>query len=109
MSANYVFGTGNAFSLASTAIKSRFGIIVIYDGDRNNLRFPPFSHLDFQFNYRKEFVGSAFTFNLGLYNAYNRKNAYYIYVYGSPIHTDVVAYKTSLFPILPSMSLGYSF
>ena len=109
VSANYVFGTGNAFSLAYTEIKTRFGIIPIYDGDRNNLRFPPFSHLDFQFNYKKEMAGGVFTFNLGLYNAYNRKNAYYIYVYSSPINVDNVAYKTSLFPILPNMSIGYSF
>jgi hypothetical protein len=109
ISANYAFGTGNAFSLALVGFESPFGIILINKGDRNNLRFPSFSHLDFQFNYKKEILGGAFTFNLGLYNAYNRKNAYYIYVYSSPIIKKFVSYKTSLFPILPNMSLGYSF
>ena len=109
ITANYVFGTGNAFSLNLVEVSLPGGTILIYDGDRNNLRFPSFSHLDFQFNYRKETARGAFTFNLGVYNAYNRKNAYYIYVYSSPINSDNVIYKTSLFPILRNMSLGYSF
>lgn len=109
ISANYTFGTGNAFSLALEGFQSPFGIVLINNGDRNNLRFPSFSHLDFQFNYEREIAGGNLIFNLGLYNAYNRKNAYYIYVYSSPITQDYVTYKTSLFPILPNMSLGYSF
>lgn len=109
VSANYTYGTGNAFSLALKGYESVFGIILINTGERNNLRFPSFSHLDFQFNYRKKLPTGAFTFNLGLYNAYNRRNAYYIYVYDNPFANDYITYKTSLFPILPNMSIGYSF
>ncbi len=115
-SVNWTYGTGNAFSLANEKILTPFLdengdriVVVVNSGDRNNLRFPTFSHLDFQFNYMKEVKGGKLTFNFGLYNIYNRKNAYYIYVYDNPARANDVAYKTSLFPILPNMSLGYSF
>jgi hypothetical protein len=115
-SVNWVYGTGNAFSLANERILTPFVDengdrieILSNSGDRNNFRFPAFSHLDFQFNYKKLLRTGFLTFNLGLYNAYNRKNAYYIYIYDNPTRVNNVAYKTSLFPILPSMSLGYSF
>ncbi|MDF1696645.1 MAG: carboxypeptidase-like regulatory domain-containing protein [Saprospiraceae bacterium] len=109
-STNWVYGSGNAFSLADEQILTPFdGVSLVNAGQRNNYRFPSFSHLDIQFNYEKELKYGKFKFNLGLYNAYNRKNAYYIYVYSSPIVRDYIAYKTSIFPILPNMNLGYSF
>ncbi|MEM9549399.1 MAG: carboxypeptidase-like regulatory domain-containing protein [Bacteroidota bacterium] len=115
-SLNWVYGTGTAFSLGSERVRSirrdENGdpiFIISNTGDRNNLRFPDFSHLDFQFNYNREFNGGKLTFNFGLYNVYNRKNAYYIYVYNDSGRGENVVYKTSLFPILPNMSLGYSF
>lgn len=115
-SVNWVYGTGNTFSLANERILTPFVdengkpiAIISNSGNRNNYRFPAFSHLDFQFNYFKQIKGGKLTFNLGMYNVYNRKNAYYIYVYNNPTKNTNITYKTSLFPILPNMSLGYSF
>ncbi len=109
-SLNWAYGTGNAFSLANETILTPNDEVILFNsGDRNNYRFPAFSHLDVQFNYNKQIKGGKFTFNLGLYNVYNRRNPYYIYVYNNPTRNRYIAYKTSLFPILPSMSLGYSF
>ena len=107
----WAYGSGNAYSLADKKILAPIGedVILITAGERNNYRFPPFSHLDVQFNYIKDIKGGELTFNLGIYNVYNRKNGYYISVYNNPVIDKFVAYKTSLFPILPNMSLGYSF
>jgi len=110
ISGKWSFGTGGSFSLSLEGFKTIIpGIDVVTNGERNNRRFPSFSHLDFQFNYVKEIKNSKLTFNLGLYNVYNRKNAYYIYIYNNPNNNTNEAYKNSLFPILPNMSLGYSF
>ena len=113
---NWVYGTGTAFSLSNAQVITPFEdengepiVIIVSTGNRNNFRFPAYSHFDFQFNYEKEMASGKLTFNLGLYNALNRKNAYYIYIYNNPTRNNNVAYKTSLFPILPNMSIGYSF
>jgi len=107
---NWVYGTGNAFSLANEKILTPFNqVILVNSGERNNFRFPAFHHLDIQLNYEKEMYEGKFIFNLGIYNIYNRKNAYYIYVYNNTAENRFITYKTSLFPFLPNMSIGYSF
>jgi len=115
-SLNWVYGSGNSFSIGNerivTPILDANGdpvYVIVSSGKRNNLRFPGFHHLDVQFNYNKKVKGGVFTFNLGLYNVYNRKNTYYIYVYYNSTEDNSTAYKTSIFPILPNMSIGYSF
>lgn len=113
---NWAYGSGNAFSVANERVLTPFVDengnpieVITNSGERNNFRFPAYSHLDVQFNYHKVVGSGKLTFNLGLYNVYNRKNAYYIYIYNNPTRSNNVAYKTSLFPILPNMSIGYSF
>ena len=114
-SVNWVYGSGNAFSLANerfpTIFKDANGDTVFFigPGERNNSRLPAFHHLDIQFNYNRKIKDGNLSFNIGLYNAYNRRNAYYIFVYHDSARVEDTAYKTSLFPILPNMSIGYSF
>jgi hypothetical protein len=83
--------------------------------ERNNFRFSSYHRLDIELNYR---FGKSLQheISLGAYNAYNRKNPYYL---SSSLntHTDdggqikalheLVQY--SLFPRLPSFSYRYYF
>ena len=75
--------------------------IVVY-GDRNGYRMSAFHHLDFSFNFgQAESAGHGFSF--GVYNAYNRKNPFFIYF------DDHDAKQVSLFPFLPWINYRFKF
>ncbi len=109
ISGNWAYGSGNSFSLSIEEFRSPFGILRT-SGDRNNYQQEPFHHLDIQFNYSKNYgKRGEFTLQLGMYNVYNRKNPYFIYIYDNTILGKAEARKTSLFPILPNVNVGYTF
>jgi hypothetical protein len=109
LSGNWAYGSGNFFSLSIEEFRSPFGILRT-SGPRNNYQQEPFHHLDIQFNYSKNYgKQGVFTLQIGMYNIYNRKNPYFIYIYDNTILGKAEARKTSLFPILPNINVGYSF
>ncbi|MFT6336384.1 MAG: hypothetical protein ACI86M_002843 [Saprospiraceae bacterium] len=109
ISGNWAYGSGNSFSLSIEQFRSPFGILRT-SGLRNNYQQEPFHHLDVQFNYSKSYGKyGKFTLQIGMYNVYNRKNPYFIYIYDNTILGKAEARKTSLFPILPNVNVGYSF
>ncbi len=77
-------------------------------GDRNSYRVSAFHRLDLGFNF-----GDKHGFSLGVYNAYNRKNPYFIYFDDDydPNTTDIKrrAKQVSLFPLLPWLSYRFKF
>ncbi len=115
LSGTFVFGSGNAATLPQ-----RF---YIYDGVLtqeysriNEYRLPSYSRLD---------LGAIYTPNkhpgrklksewvFSIYNAYNRKNPYFIYFDqdGSPYNgtLKVQAKQVSIFPIIPSVTWNFKF
>ena len=106
----WIYGDGNAFSLALDEVLTFGGVVLINPGERNNYRLPSFQHLDLQFSFVNKYKnGHQLKFNLGIYNIYNRLNGFYIYVYENPLTGRNVARKVSVFPILPQLSASYSF
>ena len=109
VSGNWAYGSGNSFSLSLEEFRSPFGVLRT-SGPRNNYQQEPFHHLDVQFNYSKSYGKyGKFTLEVGVYNIYNRKNPYFIYIYDNTSLGKAEARKTSLFPILPNVNVGYSF
>ena len=109
ISGNWAYGSGNWFSLSLEEFRSPFGVLRT-SGPRNNYQQQPFHHLDFQFNYSKSYGKyGKFFIEVGVYNIYNRKNPYFIYIYDNTNLGKPEARKTSLFPILPNVNIGYSF
>ena len=128
--ATWVYGTGNAITLAT----SRFQYIEFSEfnksadllgyGGRNGYRMAPYHRLDIAFNWHKERAwysrkGSS-TFSLSLYNTYVRRNPFFIYGTGrsSNIVTSFEEVETqsvyryrqlSLFPFIPSISYRFHF
>ena len=123
---NWVYGTGNAVTLAQqrympiqqiTEVNSSefYGYYgdVEYFGTRNNFRLPAYHRLDIGINLTKELKYGDRTWSLGLYNAYNQKNPFFVdfngglfgEYYDSAYERKLVKY--SLFPLIPSIS--YSF
>ena len=77
-------------------------------GDRNSYRMSAFHRLDLGFNF-----GDKHGFSFGVYNAYNRKNPYFIYFDDDydPNTTDIRrrAKQVSLFPLLPWVNYRFKF
>lgn len=112
MGLTWVYGTGIAF----TAPVSKYQVIdndgfvqdVTNYTDRNAERLPGYHRLDLGMNFHKKTSWGKRTWNISVYNAYNRQNPYFLYV--SRVEADKsVVKQVSLFPIIPSISYIFSF
>lgn len=84
--------------------------------DRNNYRLPAFHRLDVGVNfYRYKKKGRMGIWNISIYNLYNRMNVFNAtttlipHISSGSSVVDVELEKTTLFPILPSVSYTYKF
>lgn len=115
LSASFVFGSGNAATLPE-----RFyivdGILTQEYSKINEYRLPSYHRLDIaaimtpKKNARRKWK-TEWVF--GVYNAYSRKNPYFIYFdqTGSPFNgtLDIQAKQVSLFPVIPSITWNVRF
>ncbi len=123
ISGTWVFGTGNVVTLATHKIETQipnnnittwgnFSSIDYFDG-RNNYRMPPFHRLDLGFNFHKQKKNGIRTWNIGIFNAYNRKNPFYLHLSKTYNYEEKKSEpklkQVSLFPIMPSISYNYKF
>ncbi|MFK7921989.1 MAG: TonB-dependent receptor [Bacteroidia bacterium] len=124
LSGSWIFGTGNAITLATGAYNSLYSdyspvnLIEIYGEGRNDFRMPAYHRMDIGINFSKPKKWGSRTWNISFYNAYSRRNPYFYYFdttrsvidndWDNPI-TEIKLKQVSLFPILPSVSYGFSF
>lgn len=111
----WVYGTGNAVSVplemygGDESINSQFSSspFITYYQDRNDFRMRDYHRLDLSASYSivKKRVEHQFTFSL--YNAYNRRNPFYLQ-FGFDKGEKVLK-QVSLFPILPAVSYSIKF
>lgn len=116
----FVYATGNALTLPSERYIINGEIYTEYTG-RNEYRMTPYHRMDLGFTYKpkkkKKFTSS---WNFSVYNVYNRKNPYFIYLdmentiegqTGSIQDGNLTpkAYQVSIFPILPSITWNFNF
>ncbi|RZK17322.1 MAG: TonB-dependent receptor [Hymenobacter sp.] len=119
--ASFVYTSG----APTTLPLGRFAIQDIYQGgiqavpiypDRNSYRLIPYHRLDLGMVYKLAPArrGGERDFTFSIYNAYNRRNAYFIYFDQTRDKaTDQVtgyrARQVSLFPIIPSITYNFKF
>jgi hypothetical protein len=113
LSATWVFGTGNAFTMAV----GKYNIddhteIHIYEG-KNTFRMRSYHRLDVGVNFHKQKKRGERTWSLSVYNLYNRENPYYYFFdtkgnYSGGTNVRVVKQR-SLFPFIPSVSYSFKF
>ncbi len=123
-SASWVYGTGNAISLASSNYFGRYGygpsrqlFRGSYFTERNNYRMRSYHRLDFGVNFHKEKNKHSRTWSVGAYNAYSRKNPFYIFEDSDYIldpttgeYKEVLQFKqASLFPLIPYVTYKIDF
>ncbi len=108
--ANFVYNTGNAFSLSTEEYDSYLGIKLLNSDGKNNYRLPDFHQLSLSALYRHQGKKVSTDVSFKLYNVYNRLNAYYIYIYKSNLSPDTPLFKkVSILPFTPSLSVCLTF
>lgn len=126
MSATWIYETGNCGTMYTQYYESDMPDKNVYVsepelgcyGDRNNMRLNPTHRLDLGFNWHRQFSDRVRrTMSLSIYNAYNNRNPFLVYVYKDTQYDsqakEYVETRTlrqlTLFPILPSLSYTVSF
>jgi len=118
----FVYATGNVITLPVGRFAYNLGVDVnngepffsILDlyTDANTFRMPAYHRADISATWtpsagkEKRFVSS---WNFSIYNVYNRKNPYFIYLDADQVAQSVGARMVYLFPILPSVTWNFKF
>jgi hypothetical protein len=121
LTASFVFTSG----APTTLPLGRFALQDIYQGgiqavpvypDRNSYRLIPYHRLDLGMVYklRPSRIGGDRDLTFSVYNAYNRRNAYFIYFdqlrnKATDQITGYAARQVSLFPLIPSVTYNFRF
>ncbi len=109
---NWTYATGQAFSLPTTTyyvLNANTGEaeLRIDYSERNSYRYPAYHRLDISMNFRKKTKWGERTWNVSIYNVYNRQNPFYVGL--NQQNNKVVAEQTSFFPFLPSIAYVFQF
>ena len=124
ISGTWVFGTGNAVTLPGSTYRGVYpGFDFLqpwengrsFSGDffaeRNNFRMRAYHRLDLSIEFKKEKKNYTRYWTFGAYNAYNRKNPFFIFIgdENSNGTSNRVLKQASLFPVIPSVSYRFEF
>lgn len=125
-SISWVYMTGNTATLALQHYEgieesqswyddyTHFNTVNFIEG-RNNFRLPAYHRMDISISYHKQKKHGLATWNLSVYNLYNRQNPYLIYASDNRHYSyNGVTYgralvQLSIFPIIPSISYSFKF
>jgi hypothetical protein len=110
ISATWVYNTGNAVTFPSGKYIIDGQVNYQYT-ERNGYRMPAYHRLDVGVTWNvkqtKKFESS---WNLSIYNAYNRENAYMIQFQQDPNNVDrTQTIQTTLFKMIPSLTYNFKF
>ncbi len=124
----WVFGTGNAVTLANAKYRGFFPELAFPDftfvgsydvehyENRNNFRMRSYHRFDIGINFVKERRKYTRTWSIGAYNLYNRQNPFFLFVddennYNSDgsVERRTVLKQASLFPVIPYFSFNIEF
>jgi hypothetical protein len=133
ISATWVYGTGNAFSLANSTFYSYYYPELPYNPQmlitgpyefsesqsfrsRNAFRMPAYHRFDIGIDFHINRPNYKSTWSLGAYNAYNRSNPFFLNLETEYRFNDEGEYvrqtvlkQYSIFPIIPSLSYRIEF
>ncbi len=111
----WVYGSGIALTFPEARYFLSF-VEVEHYGSRNGYRMPPFHRLDVSYSHTCKGRWGENTFSVGVYNAYNRKNPFFVYLDNVQEQTGPREWTTrhvmkqvTLFPVLPFLNYSFSF
>lgn len=94
------------FSFINTSIPINSSTIIYSQGERNAFRMIPFHRLNLSLQRTSTHKWGQGKLELGLYNAYDRKNPYYYFLDAN--NGKVTLKSMSIFPVLPSVSYSFT-
>jgi hypothetical protein len=126
LSATWVFGTGNAVTLPLAEYSltdhdpsssspqqvntpQAFSWFVNDYGEKNSFRMAPYHRMDVALQFHRKMKRWDRTFEVGVYNLYNRKNPFFYYIGYDSTGQQRKLRQISLFPIIPSVSWTIKF
>jgi hypothetical protein len=110
LSAEWVFGTGQAITLpVEKYIDNNGNEIKVYQ-TRNGFRMAPYHRLDVAATFTKVKKKHTRNWVFSVYNVYNRQNPFYVYLGTTDTYPSKPVFKqVSLFPLLPSFAYQFKF
>ena len=120
-SVTWVFGSGNCVTVPIAIYETEHPMGKTYGrdmfspqydyGERNGYRMKPYHRLDLSIAFIKEKKWGERRWIIGVYNAYSRKNPFYIDIEQKylPAGTQFKYVQYSLFQIIPSISYNFKF
>jgi len=109
LSFNWVFGNGNAYTIAEDVKPAPDGTPIAFAKSRNNTRLQSYHHLDINYEVTKQLENNVLLkINFGIYNIYNRQNPFYEYLEDNPSLPSPELVKISIYPILPQINLSWN-
>ncbi|MCX6335039.1 MAG: TonB-dependent receptor [Bacteroidia bacterium] len=129
LSGTWVYGTGNAVTMPVSAYSAiehpmislyrpdipnyiPYGYEVKEYSEKNNYRMAPYHRLDLGIQFHKEKKWGERTWEISVYNVYNRKNPFFYniqYASNSLGQSSTILKQVSLFPVIPSFSYSFKF
>jgi outer membrane receptor protein involved in Fe transport len=122
LSASWVYGTGNAYTMGLSKYnapehnvpplqRDYLGLNVENYSQRNNFRAEAYHRMDASIQFHKKKKHGTRTWEISVYNLYNRKNPFFYYTEYTDVHNGQkgILKRVSLFPILPTVSYKYDF
>jgi len=124
LSGTWVYGTGNAITLP---LAEYYAIIhnpvntnpefwyqgyyyYVNDyGEKNSFRMTPYHRMDVGIQFHKDKGNYKRTWEISIYNLYNRKNPFFYYIDTDWATQRSVLKQVSLFPLIPSVSYSIDF
>ena len=122
LSATWVYSTGNAVTLGTSKYQAPgpytsdgyyYSYETTHTAERNNFRYQSYHRLDVGVDFTKQKKRHQRTWSFGAYNAYNRKNPFFLlldkdYDNQTGKQTSVLK-QVSLFPVIPYVAYSFKF
>lgn len=122
LSATWVYSTGNAVTLGTSRYQAPgpytndgyyYSYETTHTAERNNFRYQSYHRLDVGVDFTKQKKRHQRTWSFGAYNAYNRKNPFFLlldkdYDNQTGKQTSVLK-QVSLFPVIPYVAYSFKF
>jgi hypothetical protein len=108
ISADWVYGTGNAITLPVGYYTGEDNSLQQVYSSRNGFRMPAYHRADVSMKFKKTTKRGESAWVVSAYNVYNRMNPFYVYS-STNSSGNVVFKQMSLFPIIPSVSYQFKF
>ncbi|MEZ4647295.1 MAG: TonB-dependent receptor plug domain-containing protein [Candidatus Eisenbacteria bacterium] len=108
----FVYGTGQAFTPASALYTVRNPAdhqyeVLILAGDRNSARLLPYHRVDLTVSRDFQFFGSDAKWMFQLFNAYSRRNEWFVQYDTEDLETEPQVFK--MLPLIPSIGMEVEF